>query len=192
MLVMFEEGIHGGVCQATYRYAKASNKYITNHDKNKESSYLEYVDANNLYGWAMSQRLPVEDSKWIEEDDISKFDEQFIKNYDENSDKEYIFEVDVEYPKNLHNQHSDLPFLPERTRINNCTKLVCSAHYKENCSIHILALKQVLNHGLKLNRIHSVTEFRQEAWLKPYINMNTALRKDAKNNFEKDFFKYYL
>ena len=81
MLAMFEEGIRGGVCQATHRYVKASNKYITNHDKNKESSYLEYVDANNLYGWAMSKTLPVGDSKWIEEDDISKFDEQFNKKF---------------------------------------------------------------------------------------------------------------
>ena len=73
-----------------------------NHDENKESSYLEYVDANNLHGWAMSQKLPAGDFKQIEEDDISKLDEQFIKNYDENSDKGYTLEVDVEYPKNLH------------------------------------------------------------------------------------------
>ena len=79
MLAMFEEGIRGGVCQATHRYVKASNKYITNYDKNKESSYLEYVDANNLYGWPMSKTLLVRDSKWIEEYDISKFDEQFNK-----------------------------------------------------------------------------------------------------------------
>ena len=112
-----------------------------------------------------------------------------IKKFDENSDKGYILEVDVEYPKSLQKLHSDLPFLPERIKINNCTKLVCSVHGKEHYSITILALKQALNHGLKLKKIHSVTEFRQEAWLKPYINMNTALRKDAKNSFEKVFFK---
>ena len=79
MLLMFEEGIRGGMCQATHRYAKANNKYMNNHDKNEESSYLEYLDANNLYGWAMSQKLPVRNFKWIKKDDISKFDEEFIK-----------------------------------------------------------------------------------------------------------------
>ena len=137
----------------------------------------------------MSQMMPVRNFKWIEKDDISKFDEEFIKNYDENSDKGYILEVDVEYPKDLHKLHSDLPFLPERMKINKCDKLVCNVRDKENYVIHILALKQALNHGLKLTKVHSVIEFRQEYWLKPYIDMNTELRKNAKNDFEKDFFK---
>ena len=98
MLLMFEEGIRGGMCQVVYRYAKANNKYMKNHDKNIESSYLEYLDTNNLYGSAMSQRLPVDSFEWIE-DDVSKFNENFKKNYDENSNKRYILEVDVEYPK---------------------------------------------------------------------------------------------
>ena len=99
MLLMLEEGIRGGMCQSTYRYFKANNKYMNNHDKNDESSYLEYLDANNLYGQAMSQKLPVRNIKWIEKDDISKFDEKFIKSYDQNSDKGYILEVDVKYPE---------------------------------------------------------------------------------------------
>ena len=185
MLLMFEEGIRGGMCQATYRYAKANNKYMKNHDKNKESSYLQYLDANNLYGWAMSQKLPVRNFKWMEKDDISKF----IKDYDENSDKGYILEVDVEYPKNLHKLHSDLPFLPERMKIIKSTKLVCNIRNKENYVVHIRALKQALDHGLKLTKVHRVIEFRQEAWLKPYIDMNTELWKHVKNDFEKDFFK---
>ena len=97
MLVMFEEGTRGRMCEVTYRYAKANNKYVKNYDKNKESSYLKYLDANNLYGWAMSQKHPVRNFKWIEKDDISKF----IKDYDENSDKGYILEVDVEYRKDV-------------------------------------------------------------------------------------------
>ena len=101
MFLMFEKGIRRKMCQATYRYAKANNKYKNNYDKNKESSYLEYVDANNLYGWAMSQKLPIGNFKWIEKDDKSKINEKFIKNYDENSDKGYIFEVDVEDPKKI-------------------------------------------------------------------------------------------
>ena len=177
------------MCQATHRYAKAHNKYMKNHDKNKESTYLEYLDANNLYEWAMSKKLPVGNFKWVEKDDISKFDEEFITNYDKNSGKGYILEVDVRYPKDLHKLHSDLPFLPERMKINKCTKLVCNVRDKENYVIHISALKQALNHGLKLAKVDRIIQFDQEAWLKPYIDMNTDLRKDAKNDFEKDIFK---
>ena len=162
---------------------------MKNHNKNKESSYLEYLDANNLYGWAMSQKLPVGNFKWIEKVDITKFDEQFIKNYGGNSDKGYILEVDVEYPENLHKLHSDLPFLPERMKINKCSKLCSTVQNKEKYVEHIRALKQAPNHGLKLTKVHRIIQFDQEAWLKPYIDMNTNLRKDAKNDFEKDFFK---
>ena len=123
---------------------------MKNHDKDKESSYLVYVDANNLYGWSMCKKLPVSDFKWL--DDLSKFTEDFIKNYDEEDDTGYLFAVDVEYPKNLHKLHSDLPFLPERMKINKCDKLVCSVQDKENYPVHTLALKQALNHGLKYQR----------------------------------------
>ena len=165
MLIMFEEGNRGGMCQETYRYAKANNKYIKNYDKNKESVFSKYLDANNLYGYPMCKKLPVSDFKWA--DDLSIFTEDFIKNYDENSDKGYIFEVDLKYPKNLHNLHSDLPFLPERIKTNKCDKRVCKVQDKENYVIHILALKQALNHGLKLSKVNRVIEFRQEEWLKP-------------------------
>ena len=135
----------------------------------------------------MSKKLPVRDFKWL--DNLSVFTEEFIKNYDENGDKGYILEVDVEYPKKLHSVHSDLPFLPERMKINKCEKLVCNIRNKENYIIHIVSLKQALNHGLILSNVHKVIEFEQEAWLKPYIMMNTELRMQAKNDFEKDFFK---
>ena len=92
----------------------------------------------------MSEKLPIGNFKWLEKDEISKFNEEYIKNYDENSDKGYIFEVDVEYPKNIHKLHSDLPFLPERRKIDKCTKLVCSTQNKENYVVHIRALKQAL------------------------------------------------
>ena len=139
MLMMFEEGTRGGMCQATYRYAKANNKYMKNYDKNKESSFLVYDDANNLYRWSMCKKLPVDDFKWM--DDLSIFTGDFIKNYDDNSDIGYNLEVDLEYPRNLHKLHSDLPFLPERMKTNNCTKLVCNLNDKENYPVHILALK---------------------------------------------------
>ena len=96
----------------------------------------------------MLQKLPVDGFKWIEKDDLLKFDEKFIKNYDENSDKGYILEVDVEYLKNLHNLHSNLPFLPKRMKINKCSKLVCTVQDKKDYVVHIRALKQALTRGL--------------------------------------------
>ena len=121
MLLMVEKGIRGGICHSIQRYAKANNKYMKNYNNNEESSYIQYLDANNLYGWAMSKKLPTNGFKWIDNDEIN---EDFIKNYDENNDKGYILEVDVKYPKRLHELHSDLPFLSERMEVNKCKKLV--------------------------------------------------------------------
>ena len=120
---------------------------------------------------------------------MSKFTKEFIKNYDEDSDKGYILEVDVKYPKKLHDLHSDLPFSPERMKTDKCKKLVCNLYNKKNYVVHIRSLKQALNHGLILKKVRRVIQVNQEAWLKPYIDMNTELRKKAKNDFEKDFFK---
>ena len=185
MLLMVEEG-RGGICHSIHRYAKANNKYMKNYNNNEESSYIQYLDGNNLYGWAMSKKLPVNGFKWIDNNEIN---EDFIKSYDENNDKGYIFEVDVKYPKRLHELHSDLPFLSERMEVNKCKKLVCNLFNKKKYVAHINTLKQALNHGLKFKKIHRVIEFNQEAWLKPYIDMNTELRKLAKNDFEKDLIK---
>ena len=160
---------------------------MKNYNKNKESSFLEYLDANNLYGWTMPQTLPVDSFDWVKK--LSKIDEDFIINYDQDSDKGYILEVDVEYPKNLHDLHGDLPFLPERMKIDKCRKLVCNLYDKKDYVVHIRSLKQALNHGLILKKVHRVIQFNQKAWLEPYIDMNTELRKQAKNDFEKDFFK---
>ena len=186
MLLMIEDGIRGGMCQSPLRYAKANNKYMKNYDKSTESSYLMYLDANNLYGWAMSKKLPVNGFKW--ENDLSRFNENFIKNYNENSDVGYFLEVDIEYPKQLWSYHKDLPFLPERKKLGKVEKLVCSIEDKEKYVIHIRALKQALNHGLVLKDVHKVIKFNQEAWLKSYIGMNAKLRTEAKNEFEKEFF----
>ena len=186
MVLMVEKGIQGGICHSIHRYAKANNKYIQNYNNNEESSYIQYLDTNNLYGWAMSKKLPVNGFKWLDSD---KINEDFIKNYDENNDKGYVLEVEVKYPKRLHELHSDLPFLSEQMEVNKCKKLVCNLFNKKKYVAHINALKQALNHGLKLKKIHRVIEFNQKEWLKPYIDMNTELRKVAKNDFEKDFFK---
>ena len=166
---MVEEGIRGGICHSIHRHANANNKYMKNYDENKESSYIQYLDPNNLYGWAMSQKLPVNGFKWVN----NEINEEFLKNYDENSDKGYILEVDVKYPKKLDNLHSDLPFLPKRMKINKCKKLVCNLRNKKKYAVHIKSLKQALSHGLKLKKVHRIIEFNQVALLKPYIDMNT-------------------
>ena len=143
----------------------------------------------------MSKKLPVNGFKGIDNNETAEpsakhvINEDFIKNYNENNDKGYILEVDVRYPKRLHELHSDLPFLPERMKIDKCKKLVCNLSNKKKYVTHINSLKQALNHGLKLKKIYRIIEFNQEAWLKPYIDMNSELRKAAKNDFEKDLFK---
>ena len=187
MLLMVEKGIRGGICHSIQRHAKANNKYMENYNKNEESSYIQYLDANTLYGWAMSQKLPVNNFKWVE--DTSKINEEFTKNFNQNNKKGYILKVDVKYPKRLHDSHSDLPFLLRRMKIDKCKKLVCNLRNKNKYVVHIKSLKQALNHGLKLKKVHRIIEFNQKAWLKPYIDMNTELRKLAKDGFEKDLLK---
>ena len=163
MLLMVEEGIRGGMCHSIHRYAKANNTYMKNYNKDEESSYIQYLDANNLYGWAMSKKLPVNGFKWLDSDKINEIIEDFIKNYDENNDKGYILEVDVKYLKRLHELHSDLPFLSERMEVNKCKKLVCNLFNKKKYVAQINLLKQALNHGLKLKKIHRVIKFNREA-----------------------------
>ena len=129
----------------------------------------------------MSKKLPVNGFKWIDNNETAGpsakhvINEEFIKKYNENDNKGYIFEVDVKYPKRLH----DLPFLSERMEANKCKKLVCNLFNKKKYVVHINYLKQALNHGLKLKKIHRIIEFKQKEWLKPYIDMNTELRKLA-------------
>ena len=187
MLLLVEKGIRGGICHAMHRYAKANNKYMKDYKNDEEESFLKYLDANNFYSGAMSETLPVDGFDWVQ--DLTKIDEDFIKNYDKDSDKGYILEVDVEYPRNLHDLHSDLPFSPERMKIDKCNKLVCNLYDKKDYIVHIRSFKQALNHGLILKKVHRVEQLNQKAWLKVYVDMNNKLRKQARNDFEKDFFK---
>ena len=115
MLLMVEKVIRGGICHTIYQYAKANDKYKKDYDKNKESSYLQYWDISNLYEWAMSQKLPVNNFEWLK--DTSQFKEDFIKNYNEKSDGRYFVEVDVQYTEKLYELYNDLPFLPKRMKI---------------------------------------------------------------------------
>ena len=140
---------------------------------------------NYSYGWAMLQKLPVNNFEWVE--DTSQFYEDFIKSYNEESDEGYFIEVDVQYPEKLHERHNDLPFLPERMKIEKAEKLVSNLHNKNECVTHIRSLKQALNHRLVLKNVNSVIKFNQNAWRKPYIDMNTKVRRKANNNYEEDF-----
>ena len=184
MLLMSERGIKGGITQAVSKYASANNKYMGDRfDPKSESSYLQYLDANNLYGWAMSQPLPTGGFKWV---DVNP---NKISELATRTDKGYVLEVDVSYPKELHNSHYDLPFMCERMEINGVEKLVLNLRDKKNYIIHIQALNQALKHGLMLDRIHRAIEFDQSPWLKTYVDFNTQLRTAATNDLEKDFFK---
>ena len=142
---MFEKGIRGGISQAIQRYSSANNKCMQNFDPDHISSYLMYVDVNNLYGWAMSKNVPINNFKW--DNNLEDFTTDFIKNYDEDSDTGYLLEVDLEYPKELHEAHRDLPFLPIKKN-----KLLTTLEDKENYFVHIYALKQALLHGLILKK----------------------------------------
>ena len=150
MLLMVEEGITGGICHAMQRYAKANNKYMKDYGRKKKSSYIQYLDASNLYGKDMTEKLPVRGFRWM--DDISKIDEDFVKDYDKNNNEGYILDVDIDYPSKLQNLHSDLPFLLQRMIINNTKKLVCNLNDKKNYIVHINVLKQAIKTNLNRKR----------------------------------------
>ena len=190
MIHFLKHGIRGGVSQCSVRKAIANNKFLPHYDASKPTSYIMYLDATNLYGAAMSQYLPTGNFKWLEEAEIQNLD---YMNVAQNSETGYIFEVDLEYPQDLHYLHNELPFCPEsiaspKSKVK-ITKLIPNLKKKENYVIHYQNLQQALNHGLKLLKIHRVLSFDQSPWLKTYIDMNTAMRNKAKNKFEKDFFK---
>ena len=110
-----------GICHSIYRYTKANNKYMKHFDKNKEPPYIQYWEVNNLYGWVMSQILPVNNFEWVK--DTCQFNEDFIKSYNEESDEGCLLEVDVQYLKHLHELHNDLLLLPERMKIKKVESL---------------------------------------------------------------------
>ena len=185
MLMMFEKGIRGGISHISKRYAEANNKYMKNCNKEKPSTYIQYLDANNLYGWAMSQKLPTHGFKWMDIDIPS-----VIKLLEKKDTKTgYIFEVDLEYPQSLWDEHNDYPLAPEKIKINKVEKLVSTLLPKTHYVLHYKNLKQYLEEGMILKKVHRGIKFYQSPWMEPYIRKNTELRKEAKNAFEKDFFK---
>ena len=177
MLLMIEKGIRGGVSMISNRYAKANNKYMGDKFVASEiSKYIMYLDANNLYGWAVSKPLLTHGFKWMKDSELEKREKYSC-----------ILEVDLEYPESLHDLHNDYPLAPEQIEVNNVDKLIPNLGYKEKYIIHYENLKQYLSLGLKLVKIHRGIKFEER--LKKYIDLNTILRTKAKNEFEKDFFK---
>ena len=184
MLMMFKRGIRGGITHISKRYAEANNKYMKDCNQNKPSSYIQYLDANNLYGWAMTQKLPTHGFKWVDYDKTKVL--ELLEKRDTN--KGYIFEVDLEYPKKLWKSHNDYPLAPEKIKIGNVEKLICSFKPKNHYALHYRNSKQYLEEGMILKKVHRGIKFYQSNWMEPYIRKNTELRKVATSSFENDFF----
>ena len=187
MLMMVENGTRGGVSMISNRYSEANNKYMDSYDDAKPSKYIQYLDANNLYGWAMSEKMPYKDFKWVNIENTSV--EEVLTKVLLDEDLGYILEVDLEYPSELHDLHNDYPLAPETMVLNRVNKLTPNLRNKTKYILHHRNLGLYLSLGLKLTKIHRIIEFKQSGWLAPYIALNTDLRTNAKNNFEKDFFK---
>ncbi|XP_052857193.1 uncharacterized protein LOC128265313 [Drosophila gunungcola] len=188
MYNFIKRSIRGGLTQCTQRISCANNKYMKDFDSNKPVNFLAYIDANNLYGWAMSQPLPISEFKFLNNLEINQFD---IKNISTEGDYGFMLEVDLEYPTEIHDAHNSLPFCPE-SKIppdSKISKLIADLCNKENYIIHLKYLQLCIQHGLKIKKIHRILKFRQSCWLKPYIDLNTKHRKLAKNEFEKNFYK---
>ena len=192
MLMMFEKGIRGGISHISKRYAEANNKYMKDFNPDKESTFIQYLDANNLYGWAMSQSLPTHGFKWMKDLTKEKIMDIFERTNHSMSNlgrKGYIFEVDLEYPEKLWEKHNDYPLAPEKMKVNGVEKLICHFKPRKKYVVHYRNLRQYLEMGMKITAVHRGISFYQSSWMEPYIRKNTELRKTAANSFERDFFK---
>ncbi|KAE9521340.1 hypothetical protein AGLY_018262 [Aphis glycines] len=181
MLLMIENGIRGGLVQASKRYAKANNEETLNYDAAEEKSWIVYQDCNNLYGWAMSEYIPYGGFKYV------KPSLEGINDLADTSPIGRIYDVDISYPQNLHDEHNDLPFLPQNSipKGSKMNKLMATFKTKKNYIVHYRSLQQAIANGLIVEKVNRVLQFNQSAWLADYINLNTEMRKKALNDFEK-------
>ena len=149
-----------------------------------QSRFLVYLDAKNLYGWAMSQPLPVEEFKWMSQKDLQNWE-----NFVEEEGKGCILEVDLLYPKELHDDHNDFPLAPEILMLGKVEKLTQNLRDKEGMVLHGRNLARYLSLGMKLKTIRRRISFKERPFMKCYIDKNTELRAKGKTKFEKEFFK---
>ena len=205
--LFIEKGSRGGISYIAKRYAKANNKDMCDYDSNKQSTFITYLDKNNLDGWSMSEYLPYGEFKWLR-----NVDELDIMSINKKSDVGYILEVDLKYPKELHKLHNDYPLAPEKLTVTNdilskycksiadkyeikvgdVKKLIPTLGNKTKYVVHYRNLKLYLSLGMKLTKIHRALQFKQSNWMKKYIDFNTKKRMDATNDFEKDFLKLMI
>lgn len=188
MIHFLKKGIRGGISQCCERKHVANNQHLPNFNPSEPSSYIMYLDATNLYGHSMSQYLPYGGFRWLSEFELQSLD---VTKVVDNSCDGYILEVDVDYPTHLHDLHSDLPFLVENVvpAGSKTSKLIPNLRKKRNYVAHYRTLKQALENGLILKKVHRVLAFKQSLWLKKYIDLNTFMRNRARNAFEKSYFK---
>ena len=203
MYTFIERSIRGGVSQISKRYAKANNSRCKNYNPLKPITHLVYLDANNLYGWAMSQPLATHGFRWLTEEEITTIEIQSLADAAEDG---YIFEVDLSYPSHLHDKHNDYPLAPERLTIDQSMlsnlqqqfpkhqkkttqKLSPNLRDKVKYVVHYRNLKFYLKQGMVITKIHRVLTFKQSPWLKSFIDFNTKMRAVATSDFAKDFFK---
>ena len=205
MHLMIERGMRGVISMVCKRYAKANNPRVEGYNSDQPTNYITYLDANNLYGWAMSRPLPKKNFHWKR---VMPTEDQIMKMKC-NSKKGWILEVDLEYPAHLHDAHNDYPLAPEKKVIKpeqmseyqrrlmadldltmlKTEKLMLTLEDKEKYVTHYSNLQFYLRHGMRLKKVHRVIEFDQEPWMELYIRMNTEFRKQAKSDFETDFYK---
>ncbi|PFX20964.1 hypothetical protein AWC38_SpisGene14564 [Stylophora pistillata] len=180
MLHMFEAGIRGGISMISTRHAKANNKYMgESFNPTQPSKFITYLDANNLYGWAMSKNLPTGGFEWVNEKDFDKW-ESFA----------CILEVDLKgVTSELHDHFNEYPPAPENLLIGKVKKLVCTLNEKKKYIVHHETLKHYMSLGIEIGKIHRIIRFEERPWMKKYIDLKTSLRAKANNDFEKDFYK---
>lgn len=162
MILFIQKGIRGGIVQCSQRYSKANNKYMTDYDSKLPSNYLMYLDANNLYGWAMSQSLPEGKFEWMENVENINV-ENLLDSIPENSNTGYIMVVDLEYPSELHDIHNHLPFCAEIKKTPHAkeNKLILDLNDKDHYIIYYKNLQQCLKHGLKIKKTHKILQLKQ-------------------------------
>ena len=159
---------------------------MKNYNPGKESSYIQYLDANNLYGWAMSQNLPTHGFKWmrnITKEKVMEILDKANHSMLNMGKKGYIFEVDLEYPEHLWQEHNDYPLAPEKMIVNGVEKLICHFKPRKNYVVHYRSLRQYLEMGMRITAVHRGISFYQSSWMEPYIRKKYRTSKDSSQQF---------